>query len=366
MDNHFPASQAKSLRSLYQDLHAIVAQAGYLSIGIRWSTNIFRFSSPFPGQAWDLDQQHVDDAPYNASLAASHMADKMAEAKWNAHAERIRLERQAAAVTPQTAPTRGQAFLVPALNKIKTIRGKNKKTTPNSSIWHRPSRLAKVQIIIWPMLQRFATVGEIDPETGAANGETITTVLKAQVVYYSGRVDQTGEQSEDHPTLEEWVYEKKQARIWEFVRPFRWVVYAASVLVLLNLLAPYSKLVYDFVQMIRYALLGVAKYIIREALLLVIEAVIIFISILVLLARAVTFFGFVMRYSIVSFIGLGRGILSGDWASFRDGLRVGWNSLVFQWPRLGFGWVRNVAKDMLGKIEWKTLSIDIPTGFGGV
>lgn len=372
MDRHFPASQTASLRNLYQDLHAIVAEAGYLSIGMRWSANIFRFSSPFPGQAWDLDQQHVDDAPYNASVAASDRADKMDEARWKAETERIRLERSqpgqnATAGGPQTARDWKPAFVTNAMNKIKTTWEGAKPgstATPPSSAWHRPSRLAKVHIVIWPMLQRFATVGKIDPATGAADGETITTVFKAQVVYYSGRVDQSGGQSEDHPTLEEWVHEKKQSRIRALRRPLHYLAYVAGVLVILSLLAPHSGAIDDIQQIVRYALLGAARYAIREALLLVIEVAIIAISLVLLLVKFVTLFVFVVNYSIVSLFGFVWSLVTGDWDSFRNGLKAGWDNLVVQWPRLGLGWVREMAKGIVGNIAWKTLSVDIPTGFG--
>ncbi|KAK4136586.1 hypothetical protein BT67DRAFT_439586 [Trichocladium antarcticum] len=372
MDRHFPASQTTSLRNLYQDLHAIVAEAGYLSIGMRWSANIFRFSSPFPGQAWDLDQQHVDDAPYIASVAASDRADKMDEARWKAEAERIRLQRSqlaqnATAGGPQTPRDWKPAFVTNAMNKIKTAwegAKPGRKETPLSSAWYRPSRLAKVHIVIWPMLQRFATVGKIDPATGAADGETITTVFKAQVVYYSGRVDQSGGQSEDHPTLEEWVHEKKQSRIRALRRPLHYLAYVAGVLVILSLLAPYSRAIDDVQQIVRYALLGAAKYAIREALLLAIEVAIIAISLVLLLVKFMTLFVFVVNYSIVSLFGFVRSLVTGDWDGFRNGLRAGWDNLVVQWPRLGLGWVRDMAKGIVGNIAWKTLSVDIPTGFG--
>ncbi|KAL2135501.1 hypothetical protein VTI74DRAFT_8232 [Chaetomium olivicolor] len=42
-------------------------------------------------------------------------------------------------------------------------------------------------------------------------GENVTTLLKAQVVYYSGRTDELEEQGEHYPTLVDWVSENKSA-----------------------------------------------------------------------------------------------------------------------------------------------------------
>ncbi|KAL2261457.1 hypothetical protein VTK26DRAFT_4110 [Humicola hyalothermophila] len=241
MDRHFLASRGHSLRSFYQDLHGIVAEAGYLSIGIRWSRNIFRFSSPFLGQAWDLDQQHVDDAIYNASKHATDRADRRAEQEWRAkrdHQAQAQAQQSGGGPAP-TAGERAREYFAAAVdnlnilwNRVTTGQGKETgEQQAGDAGWRPPSRLAKVQIVVWPMLQRFATATKIYPDEGYADGENITTLLRSQVVYYSGRTDQPAEQSEDVPTLEEWVLDRQQHREWWV----RWVVGFSVAWTLFNL-----------------------------------------------------------------------------------------------------------------------------------
>lgn len=204
VENHLPARKLQSLRMFYQDLHTIVAEAGYLSIGIRWSRNIFRFSQPFPGEVWDNDQEHVDDTIYKASEAAAKRADSAAERKW-------KLERA-------ERPVMGQA-------------GAKK------AVWRRPSRMGKVQVILWPKLQRFAATGKVNPMMGVANGENLITILKSQVVYYHGLAGPADdeEQDGDYLNLDEWVSLIKRRRTVK--RWFLALGWAASILALWLLLA---------------------------------------------------------------------------------------------------------------------------------
>lgn len=89
MDKHFPASNENSLRSFHQDIHAIVSEAGYFSIACSWSKDIFRFSTPFLGQSWDLDQAHFDDGPWKLSKT-------MADANYKADLEVYKKAKEAA------------------------------------------------------------------------------------------------------------------------------------------------------------------------------------------------------------------------------------------------------------------------------
>ncbi|KAK4245922.1 hypothetical protein C7999DRAFT_33700 [Corynascus novoguineensis] len=201
MDRHFPASRTTSLRSFYQDLQAVVAQAGYLSLGISWSRSVFRFLSPFPGVVRDLDQIHVDDRIYKASEAANKRADAAAERKW----KRERAQRR-------------------------TARGARTGVAPPGA------RTGKVQIALWPMLQRFPTVGEVDPATGTADGKNTTTLSRSRVVYYCGWVDKTGGAMDKYPSLSQWVRQaRSRRRTWTaLLSPLRWAVCSAGLWLLLT------------------------------------------------------------------------------------------------------------------------------------
>ncbi|KXX80163.1 hypothetical protein MMYC01_204136 [Madurella mycetomatis] len=185
----------------------------YMSIAIRWSRDIFRFSSPFLGEVWDTDQQHVDNAVYTLSKSRTERDDKVAEQK---HKSGLSQSRKAGRSAPLTIISRGWASITAAMN---STRGRQSPAAGQAdegdagrgrafTSWRAPARMGKVQIVVWPMLQRFATTGQIDPISGAAEGQHITTLLKAQCVYYSGRINQPAEQPEDQPALDEWIREK--------------------------------------------------------------------------------------------------------------------------------------------------------------
>ncbi|KAK4032630.1 hypothetical protein C8A01DRAFT_50618 [Parachaetomium inaequale] len=317
MDKHFPASRVKSLRGLYQDLHTIVAEAGYLSIGIRWSRNIFRFSLPFPGEVWDLDQEHVDDTIYKASEAANRRADLAAEDKWRAE-HRRRLDERQGQANHQTLRDRGEAIIASARNGLNAVRRRvtgrgdeedSDDTHGTKDVWHRPSRMAKVQIILWPMLQRFATVGEIDPETGAAHGENVTTVLKSQVVYYSGRADDDEfgpDDTDDHyPRVDDWVRETRRKRVWNLLGPLRWFGYAAAVWLVLSFLARFDPMADEVLQNVRHGLFEVGKYLAREAILFVLEILISIIAVFIGVVKFVMFLAYFARNMFARWRGKG-------------------------------------------------------------
>jgi hypothetical protein len=307
MDKWFPAaSQAKSLRSFYQELHAIVSEAGYLSIAIRRSQNIFRFSFPFPGEVWDLDQQDVDDTVYKISTAASSRADNAAEAKLRANQERRRRQEEEQVGSNPITSARG--WLNSAWRRVLGRRPDDEDADGGKGVvgdvWRRPSRIAKVQIALWPLLQRFATVGQVDPRTGVADGEKVTTILPSQVVYYRGYAGEPVEQNEHYPSLDEWVHERRRKQTWNSLTVLRWVAYAAATWLLCNLLARYSPIADDIVRVVRYGLEGIVKYIAREALVFVIEVLITITTVAVSVANTVMFWGYRSRDFLGRVLGL--------------------------------------------------------------
>ena len=83
---------------------------------------------------------------------------------------------------------------------------------------YHASRLGKVHIATWPCLVRHAIVGKLGshPVLGHldAEGETITVLMPAPVVYYYGLDDAPGEFAEQIPTLDTWIEGRRMVWFW--------------------------------------------------------------------------------------------------------------------------------------------------------
>lgn len=123
----------------YQDLHDIVAIAGFTSIAMATDDSIFRIEFPEPGMNWQMDQDHKAGDIWENSKKA---ADKFDEAEEEA-------------------------------NK-------------NNDKWHRSMRMAKVKIVMWPNTTRYQPFKENEEPFGGQGGQRISTILKSQVCYYAG------------------------------------------------------------------------------------------------------------------------------------------------------------------------------------
>lgn len=144
------------LQDFHQEIHNIVAEAAFLSNMMRRSSSVFNIEFPRPGEVWNLDQEHVRDEIYMASQKAGTTYDDYEQQDFAAEAGR---------------------------------RGKPETTHP------LPLRVGMVQIVLWPNIKRFTP---IDTVSGfARKGEMISTIIKSQVVYYSGREDN----NDNYPTL---------------------------------------------------------------------------------------------------------------------------------------------------------------------
>ncbi|EAQ93472.1 hypothetical protein CHGG_01707 [Chaetomium globosum CBS 148.51] len=357
VDKHFPASRTNSLRNFYQDLHAIVASAGYLSIGIRWSANIFRFSLPYPGEVWDIDQEHVDDTIYNASEAANIRADLAAGEKWEAERRR-RLDRERereARNGNRTLLSYGEALLASARDQLSAARrriggrendGDSNNNDHTGNAWHPPSRMGKVQIVLWPMLQRFETVGEIDPEVGAADGEKVTTVHKAQVVYYYGQVDEAGGDSDHYPSLDDWMRETRRERRLSWLLELQWAIYPFMVWYLLGFLARYSPMVADIRQMVRRGSVEVFLYAAQGVTLFVMEALVIFVAVVIGVSKVAVFGLYLAMDTLAALLGPGLGYLWGALGGVvgnGDGWG-GWYSPQLAYPDLSWESMKDMAR----------------------
>jgi hypothetical protein len=161
---------ATPLFALYQDLHDIIAQAGYLSICMAWSKSIFKFEFPYLGQRWEVYMNNFDDESYLRSKDAAKIAD---------------------------AQTEVEASRKPNNEKDKYL---------------NLSRVSKVKIAMWPVIKRYKPIGEAKG-CGAPGGAKISRICKAHVVYYWGLQSDEGEGQERKPSLEEHIASRGNARI---------------------------------------------------------------------------------------------------------------------------------------------------------
>ncbi|KAK0657582.1 hypothetical protein B0T16DRAFT_63551 [Cercophora newfieldiana] len=211
MDKKFGVSSRQhSSRKIYQDMHHIVSQAGFLSVGIRWSCDIFRFSWPVPGMGWELDMEEADDSIFKRSKKANDEREKLAKTKWDLAREKLKLAQETSATAPP--PSIGMKILnalASALQAWMAAGEQEKLPTDPDTPWMTPSYLAKIHIALLPTLQRFST-GTIHArrtKAAVADGEAIDLVQKGRVVYYLGRVDDESDHLESKPKLEVWAKE---------------------------------------------------------------------------------------------------------------------------------------------------------------
>ena len=303
MDKYFDAT--KSLRNVYQDLHNIVAEAGCLSIGIRWSGDIFHFSSPFLGEVWNLDQEQVDHIIYTASVQANKTADATAGAKRMAEQSRKQQEENARS-NHSALRNRGTAIISSALDHVKAAR--RRLTGDEVNPWvvsPAVNRLGKVQMVVWPSLQRFATTGGIDPETGGADGQNVTTILKSQVLYCYGRDHEWGGGSEYWPSLEEWVHQNQRKRLWNSFLSLRWLTYAVGGLLLLGCATQYSLVTGNVLQIVRDGLVKGARHAVKETVIFMLDVAITTTAMAIGAVKAMLFLVSLVRDSIPRVLRLG-------------------------------------------------------------
>lgn len=217
IDKNFREYRDVSLRGFYQDLHYIVAEAGFFSLTLRESKDIFRFTWPFPGQSWDLDQHSHDDEVYKKSLAESKRLYEQQQRQQQEEEEDSNSDDDIFVTPPSSAGlprgTTQRAQLLQSLKKRVRFTTKAPATPPPPI--DLSAQIAKVHICLWPRLQRFSTPtpqweepptnrlrprDRLYPEPGQ---QYITEIARARVVYYLGSTNPVVEQVERQPTLAE-------------------------------------------------------------------------------------------------------------------------------------------------------------------
>ncbi|KAM7206741.1 hypothetical protein V8F33_000384 [Rhypophila sp. PSN 637] len=241
MDVSFEKSRAQSLRVIYQELYYLVFQAALLSLGIRWSHDIFRFSWPVPGLPFEKEQENIDANVFEMSNRRARTATKSDEVDSPAKQ----------AENPKRTPdkdTRLVGRLTKTAVRLKdgiqskvisiamagqdaaSVQARRNMILPPDQL-NLHTRMAKVYVVTWPALFRHEIVGERPkhPVTGYLDteGERITVIMKSPVVYYSGLDGPQGEYHERIPSLEEHVLFKRRERFWKTL--WRWAVVATLV-----------------------------------------------------------------------------------------------------------------------------------------
>lgn len=168
-ENDRPLHRRTGFLVLYQQLHDIVALAGYASLSMARSVSIFQFEFPIPGGHLDSDQDRVEnDVVFEKSVLCSLQADHQALA------------------TKQTSSETNDQF-----------------TTPFN-------RIAKIKIVLWPKIDRYKPLWDtrssrskrVTDDYSRPSGDTIINLTKSQNVYYAGKNTNTDDITESLPTLE--------------------------------------------------------------------------------------------------------------------------------------------------------------------
>ncbi|KAM7224384.1 hypothetical protein V8F06_000165, partial [Rhypophila decipiens] len=240
MDANFEESRAQSLRVIYQELYYLVFQAALLSLGIRWSHDIFRFSWPLPGLPFEKEQENIDANVFEMSNTRARAAAKSYEVNSAAkQAEKPKRSR------PDKNDTRLFGRLTKTAARLKdriqrkvvsiamagqdpaSVQARRDMILPPDQL-NLHQRIAKVYAVTWPALFRHEIVGQrpTHPVTGYLDteGERITVIMKSPVVYYSGLDGPQGDYHERIPSLEEHVLFKRRERFWKTL--WRWAVVA--------------------------------------------------------------------------------------------------------------------------------------------
>lgn len=413
MDKHFRTSREKSLRSLHQDLHNIVSEAAFLSIGIRWSHHIFRFDWPLVGQGWEKTQENYDNTPFERSTQGTEIEDQIAKRKKLAAKEAKGRSQKRMRVLQSLPFTHGLEDAVAGITSslVKDVGSRLGLETGNEtgsgmggeseeSEWFDPSRMAKIQIVLWPLLQCWAPTRPLDSRRDTLiyddeeRGEKITTLFTSKVVYYIGRVDPEAEMKELEPTVEQHLV----AQRWEVVRQVGiavaegvlpvaiksvlWLLLAAFFWGLLLLVAPHLAVAQKVVETAKWSVLGIWNWVwnfLKEAVSGVLAVVKTSVTLVADLVYSMVAYGWATIVGSLSW--LWTGMRTGTWyptwswtqagagtdpsptgtaggsSGFVPGRAVlarGWGSFKAFWRGL-FESVRGVG------VGWKTVSFPVPT-----
>lgn len=400
MDTNFERSRARSLRVMYQELHYLVSQAAFLSLGIRWSHDIFRFEWAIPGLPFDKEQQNVDQWVYDRSRDRARRADEREEEQQPPEVEAREYDDinwfphdllpSADAVLRFGANIRDMVWrkLVSIAlagqdpESIKARRERIRQPTRHQT----PLRMAKVHIVTWPALVRHEVVGEPGkhPLTGHLDteGERITIIMKAPVVYYSGLEGSHGDHAERIPTLEEYVLSKRLERTWKKLA--RWVVGVVLLsivwLTVMAVAGSYFPALRATLRTIKYLAEGAVRTVMRQISLWVLEVLGNLVRVAVGASKVFSFLSYAVKNTLAEWTGRPRPAGGPSWPVSHGTLDQqsgvpGWLPIWWWWsspthqfssqggggtaeevgyPRLDLETFKILAKVVYNEASWKT------------
>lgn len=186
-----PRTPWPTLSEVHQNLHNIVAEAAKLTNGIRVCRSICSIDYPLTGDLWALDHEHTSDVIYDASSQRTSELDAKAFSKRSEVKDWEIRRADAEGAARRRWPDREAAAWI------------RRWETSNPRPVDRSMRAAKVQIVLWPCITSYFPVRQNTANGGGYNeGEECRTIIKAQVVYYSGKGTDAGEQAEDFTLLQ--------------------------------------------------------------------------------------------------------------------------------------------------------------------
>lgn len=230
-----PGARALPLTEVHQQLHKIVAEAGWLANGLALTRSCFWIDFPQPGQLWDVRQEHVTDVMWRASKDFADLSDGQ-------HLQRN-----------MTIWRRARAPVYDALadNPKPTLFDWSRNTYEiNNPRPRPPRRTAKVQISMWPFFERSYPYRQELVYGDFNMGETTTLLQKAQVVYYAGDDADAGEQREDY-TLKQYLedYNRRNALFWGPRARYSWPITLVLISLILYFAGPSMRAGYNGVRL---------------------------------------------------------------------------------------------------------------------
>lgn len=344
LDYNSIRARESSLRAIYQELHYLVTQAGFLAVGIRWSHDIFRFEWPIPGLPFDSEQQNIDAWPYDRSARFAKMFDE-SEEQARQKAEELASDEDDGSLPLDKLRTkvwdplwdRVVAYAMAGVDPVSLKARRDWILQPTQS--HSLHRMAKVQIAIWPAFVRHEIVGKLGehPISGhlEVDGEKTTIIVKAPVVYYSGLEGAHGDHAERIPTLEEHVLVKSREVYWKEWAQYtkRFVLLGSSWVIILGALGAYFPAFGAFSHTVTYFTEGLIKAIIRQAVLWSLEVLGNITRLAVGVSKVFSFLSYAVANTLAEWAGRDGRVGGPSWSVTATPAQDGWLP-IWWWPSL--------------------------------
>ena len=206
LDGHFAECRVTPLAAIHAELHALVAEAGYLAVCMRRSNSIFRVVWPAMGDpsSWE---EHDHDAACEVVYEGSRDA-----------ALAIEDERTDVAASDDGEEEEEMTHVGDASDGEE---GGEMADETDARLLVR--RMAKVKLVLWPGLERYTKLLK-----GGYEGVDKFVVRKAVVAYYSGIASDEADAAERSPRLRKYVTsgrekERRAKMVRSVVRLLAWV-----------------------------------------------------------------------------------------------------------------------------------------------